>query len=173
VLTTKVGERFSNGRSSHDFAPEAVKASVMTSLQRLQTDFLDVVLIHSNGDDVAILEHSGALDMLKSLKADGIIRAVGISHKSLAGGYKALELDCDVLMTTLNRNDTSQLPVIAAAAQRGCGVMIKKALDSGHGDPRGLRFAASQPGVSSVLVGSINPEHLAANARAVNLTDDQ
>ncbi len=173
VLTTKVGESFSEGHSSYDFSPESVRESVLASLRRLQTDFLDVVLIHSSGDDVAILERSGALDMLKSLKTKGLIRAAGISHKSLNGGYRALELGCDVLMTTLNPQDTSQLPVITQAARHGCGVMIKKALNSGHGDLSGLRFAATQPGVSSVVVGSINPDHLTQNAQAITRTDDR
>ena len=173
VLTTKVGETFSRGRSSFDFSPESVNASVLASLQRLQTDFLDVVLIHSNGDDVAILEHTGALDMLKLLKTKGMIRAVGISHKTLSGGYRALELGCDVLMTTLNAKDISQLPVITRAAQLGCGIMVKKALESGHGELSGLRFAASQTGVCSVVVGSINADHLTENVQAVNLTDGQ
>jgi aryl-alcohol dehydrogenase-like predicted oxidoreductase len=173
VLTTKVGETFSEQQSVFDFSPESVCNSVMASLQRLQTDFLDVVLIHSDGNDIAILEQSGALDMLKSLKSRGIIRAIGISHKSIRGGLRALELECDVLMTTLNLNDTSQLPVISAAAEKGCGILVKKALESGHADLRGLRFAASQPGVSSVVVGTINPEHLAENAQAVIPTNDQ
>ncbi|MFQ3577754.1 MAG: hypothetical protein SNJ52_01930, partial [Verrucomicrobiia bacterium] len=65
--------------------------------------------------------------------------------------------------------------VLQAAAQNGCGVLIKKAFGSGHfgvttpgGDPVGesLRAAMSYSAVSSVVVGTINPDHLRQNAKA-------
>lgn len=168
VLTTKVGESFSDGVSKYDFRPESVQNSVERSLQRLRTDYLDVVLIHSNGDDVAILERSGALDMLKLMKSKGLIRAVGISHKTLEGAQRAIVLGCDVLMTTINRQDTEALPALSEAQQAGCGVLVKKALASGQHGPEALAFAASQPGVSSVVVGTLNPEHLTENVSAIS-----
>src|SRR5205814_1026963 len=46
-LCTKVGETFANGESNYDFSAAAVTASVERSLSLLQTDVLDLVLIHS------------------------------------------------------------------------------------------------------------------------------
>jgi aryl-alcohol dehydrogenase-like predicted oxidoreductase len=80
LIATKVGEIFENGRSSYDFTPEFARSSVKGSLQRLHTDHLDMVLIHSDGRDLAILEQMGTLDCLMDLKERGWIRAVGISH---------------------------------------------------------------------------------------------
>ncbi len=102
VLCTKVGESFADGQSSYDFTPEAIEASVLRSLQRLNTDYLDIVLIHSDGNDLDILDRYGSLDLLKHLKHQGHIRAVGMSHKTLVGGQRALALGADVLMATLN-----------------------------------------------------------------------
>lgn len=167
VLTTKVGENFDGSNSKFDFSAAAVTASVTRSLQRLRTDVLDIVLIHSNGEDVKILEDSGALECLQQLKGRGWIRAVGISHKTVAGGMRAIELGCDVIMATLNLAEQQQLEVIAAAAEAGCGVLVKKALASGHAGSASLAFASSCHGVSSVVVGTINPEHLSANAEVV------
>ncbi len=171
VLCTKVGERFIDGQSSHDFRPEAVTASVQRSLQQLRTDYLDLVLIHSNGDDLQILDQHGTLDALQNLKQAGLIRAVGMSHKTLAGAQRALALGADVLMATLNREETEDAAVIAQAQQQGCGVLIKKALASGHTPAAerdaALRWVAAQPGVSSLVVGTINPDHLRANAGAL------
>src|SRR5260370_40863961 len=53
TLSTKIGETFENGQSHYDFPAAAVRSSVERSLRRLRTDSLDVVLLHSNGDDVA------------------------------------------------------------------------------------------------------------------------
>lgn len=171
LLCTKVGESFANGESSHDFRPESVQASVHRSLQRLGTDYLDIVLIHSDGNDLHILDELGTLSALQDLQQQGLIRAVGMSHKTLAGGRRALALGANVLMATLNSQEREDVDLIAQAGEQGCGVLIKKALASGHTPEAerdaALRWVADQPGVSSLVIGSINQTHLAANARAL------
>lgn len=171
ILCTKVGERFTNGTSEHDFRPASVQASVHQSLQRLKTDYLDIVLIHSNGDDLEILNETGTLGALQDLQQQGLIRAVGMSHKTLAGAQQALTLGANVLMATLNNEEREDLELIAQAGAQGCGVLIKKALASGHTPAAerddALRWVAAQPGVSSLVIGSINQQHLTANAQAL------
>jgi aryl-alcohol dehydrogenase-like predicted oxidoreductase len=166
VLCTKVGEEFEDGRSWFDFSAEHTRASVLRSLDRLGTDTLDVVLIHSDGDDLARLD-GPAFEALQALKREGRVRAVGISHKTVAGARHALALGCDVIMATLNPAHTEEVDAIAEAGRRGCGVLIKKALASGHAGPASLTFAARQQGVSSIVVGTVDPAHLRANAAAV------
>ena len=58
VIATKVGEEFENGQSSYDFSGEHVIMSIERSLRRLGTDYLDVVLVHSNGEDLKILNET-------------------------------------------------------------------------------------------------------------------
>ena len=164
IIMTKVGEEFSAGQSHYDFSPEHTITSVHRSLERLATDYLDIVLIHSDGDDEHILGHLGTLECLFDLKGQGLVRAVGISHKSANGARLALGAGADVIMATLNSSMRDELDVIAEAGIQGCGVVIKKALESGHAKPESLRFVTEQPGVSSVVVGTLNPEHLAENA---------
>lgn len=167
ILATKVGEEYQEGHSHFDFSARHTRASVQRSLRRLDTDYLDLVLIHSDGRDLEILDHSGALETLLTLKDEGLIRAVGMSHKTLSGGRRALQLGCDVIMATLNVDYRDELELIADAAAAGVGVLVKKALASGHAGPESLRFAATRAGVSSVVVGTIDPAHLAANAAVV------
>jgi aryl-alcohol dehydrogenase-like predicted oxidoreductase len=169
VIVSKAGEEFSNGRSRFDFSPAAITRSVKRSLQRLRTDWLDVVLLHSDGDDLDILENSGARDALEELRNAGLIRAYGASTKTLAGGLRAVEL-CDVVMLAFNRDDRSQLPVIEAAHRSGVGVLVKKPLASGHeGDPgRALVEALEVPGVTSLVVGTVQLGHWEENCSAVD-----
>lgn len=176
VLATKVGESYESGRSTFDFSPAAITASIDRSLARLRTDRLDIALIHSDG---AIENDAGPLDEalgeLQRLKAAGKTRAVGASTKTVAGG-RGLIGRCDCLMLTLNPQCLDQRPVIEAAGRAGMAVLIKKALASGHAatgagpgeDPvrAALRLALGTPGVSSVVIGTISPEHLEANVRA-------
>ena len=166
VLCTKAGEIHEDGESRYDFSAQAIRQSVETSLRRLRTDYLDIVLVHSDGRDMAILSQGEALDTLNALKRAGTIRAVGFSHKTHAGGRTALA-QCDVIMTALSYADRSQQGVVREAGDHGCGVLIKKPLDSGQAGPETLRYAADQPGVSSIVVGTISVAHLEANAAAV------
>jgi len=168
IICTKVGEEFADGASRFDFSPEHARQSVQRSLRRLQTDYLDVVLIHSDGDDLKILDELGTLDALRDLRQRGWVRAIGISHKTVAGAQRALALGCDVIMATLNPDATDEAAVIAAAGAQGCGVLIKKALASGYRGPASLAWVAGQPGVASIVVGTIDPQHLAADAAALN-----
>lgn len=173
VIVGKVGERFEDGHSSFDFSAAATRASVERSLRRLRRDALDVLLVHSDGDDRRIIEHEPVLEELARLKQQGLIRAYGMSTKTVDGGLWVVE-HCDVVMATYNPVDTAELPVIEAAARLRKGVLVKKGLQSGHADTAAggtgveaaLRFVLAQAGVSSVIVGTINPAHLRANVRA-------
>lgn len=174
VIVSKVGEHFQDGRSSFDYRAASTRSSVQRTLQRLGRDTLDVVLVHSDGDDRRIIEHEEVLDELAKLKHEGQIRAYGMSTKTVEGGLWVVE-NCDVVMTTYNLEHTSELPVIEAAARDGKGVLVKKALQSGHADTaaggggveNALRFVLEQRGVSSVIIGTIDPQHLRDNVQAV------
>ncbi|MDQ2695316.1 MAG: aldo/keto reductase [Pseudomonadota bacterium] len=173
VIATKVGEEFDGGASRFDFSAAAVRASVERSLGRLRSDWLDIVLIHSDGNDLEILHATGALEALRELQSRGWVRAVGMSTKTLAGGLAAVAA-CDLVMVTLNPLHREELPVIAAARAAGKGVLIKKGLASGHlhrlegADPvaAALGMIFAQPGVGSVIVGTLDPDHLRANIAA-------
>ena len=176
VIVTKVGEAFHAGVSSFDFTATATRTSVEHSLRRLGVETLDMVLIHSSGDDLAILEQEAVLPTLRNLQQAGLIRAVGMSSKTVTGGLRAVEC-CDVVMATCNLAQREELPVIRAAQLAGKGVFIKKGLLSGHldtldtlakADPvrASLKFIFAESGVSSVIVGTLNPAHLRANVEA-------
>lgn len=182
TIVTKVGEEFENGVSRFDFSAPAVRASVERSLTRLRTDRVECVLIHSDGLVENSPEFDQTIDELERLRSRGIIRSFGASTKTVPGGLRALDR-CDAVMVTLNPGAKDDLAVIAEAKKRNKGVLIKKALASGHAagwnasagpaaqtsDPvaAALRFAIGTPGVSGVIVGTTSPSHLAANCRAV------
>ena len=168
VLVTKVGENHEGGVSTFDFSPDAVRASVRRSLERLGTDVLDCVLIHSDGNDLDILRSRGTLEALADLKKAGDLRAVGMSTKTVEGADLAMERS-DVLMVTYNLSDTSHAPVLDRARERNVGILVKKGFMSGHlegdGVCRSLSLILGHPAVSSLVVGMIRPDHLAENVR--------
>ena len=177
VIVTKAGEEFEEGQSRFDFSLVGITTSVHRSLKRLATDVLDCVLLHSDGNGVQIINRGG-LDALARLKQKGHIRAHGISAKTPEGALLAIERGADVVMVTLNPLHRADLPAIEAARTKGVGVLVKKALVSGHvgaaaaANERALTpehcidFGLSTPGVTSLVVGTINPDHLRANVAA-------
>lgn len=168
VLVTKVGEEFENGASRFDFSAAHTRRSVERSLKRLCTDVLDIVLIHSDGNDEAILAQGDCVATLLDLKQRGLIRAIGMSTKTVAGGLRAVrELDVVMLTWNLQQQDNEAL---ALARQLGKGVLIKKGLMSGHVQQQGrdlvrdsMQCVLGEPGIHSMIIGTINPAHLAAN----------
>ncbi|MFT4863484.1 MAG: aryl-alcohol dehydrogenase-like predicted oxidoreductase [Pseudohongiellaceae bacterium] len=173
IICTKVGEQFVTGKSIYDFSAQSTIASIDKSLRYLNTDYIDIALVHSDGRDQHILDKTSCFEALSRLKEAGKIRAIGMSTKTVAGALNAMAL-CDVLMVTYNPSAQEDEIVIDAALEKGCGILIKKAFDSGHAVVGGkkasvaknLEFVLSKPGVSSAIIGTINQSHLADNIAA-------
>ncbi len=181
IICSKVGEEFIGGKSFFDFSAQHTRRSVERSLRDLKTDHIDIVLIHSDGRDTQILECSDCLESLRRMQEEGVIGNVGMSTKTVAGGIKAAEL-MDVVMLSYNPSMLDDSEVIDHARALGKGVLIKKALNSGHDCKSGksdqgsknssyaqenLQFALAREGVSSVVVGTINSKHLRENVASV------
>lgn len=170
VIVSKVGEEFENGQSRFDFSAAHTRFSVERSLQRLRTDRIELVLVHSDGNDLDILHNSDVYQTLAELKQEGKILGFGFSGKTVEGGLLALEQG-DCAMVTYNLNEQAERPVIDYAAAHRKGILVKKALASGHlaagEDPvrHSFELLFGQPGVSSAIVGTINPRHLEDNVR--------
>jgi aryl-alcohol dehydrogenase-like predicted oxidoreductase len=170
VIVSKVGEEFEGGQSRHDFSAAHTRLSVERSLKRLETDFIDLVLVHSDGNDLAVLNDSEVYQTLAELKQQGKIRGYGFSGKTVEGGLLALR-EGDCAMITYNLNEQSEKPVLDYAVSHGKAILVKKALASGHVclspgvDPVQASFQLlfDHPGVASAIVGTINPLHLAHN----------
>lgn len=175
IIATKAGESFdpATGASHYDFSRTALTDSIHNSLRQLRREQLDIVLIHSDGNDLDVIERHGALDTLTQLKQQGLIRAIGMSTKTVAGGLRALE-QSDIVMVMHNANYNEEQTVIEHATLTGKSIFIKKALASGHLnaadketiiDPvkNHLNAIFQHPAVASVVMGTLNPKHLSDN----------
>ncbi|MCB1615209.1 MAG: aldo/keto reductase, partial [Pseudomonadales bacterium] len=101
VICSKVGEEFIDGKSAFDFSEKHTRFSVERSLVRLNTDYIDLVLVHSDGNDRDIIEKTPVLATLAELKKQGKIRSYGMSTKTVEGGIMAARLT-DTVMATYN-----------------------------------------------------------------------
>lgn len=168
-VITKVGEIFENGHSRFDFSAAHTRMSIERSLRRLRRDVIDIVLVHSHGNDMAIIEQTEVCETLARLKGEGLLRAWGLSSKTIEGGIWSVE-HADVVMATCNLAECDT-PVLERAAELGKGVLVKKALQSGHADRgaggpgirQALEYVLGRPGVGSLIIGTIDPAHLRDN----------
>ncbi|MCH2141796.1 MAG: aldo/keto reductase [Phycisphaerales bacterium] len=162
VLSSKVGEQFQDGRSHFDFTGAAARRSVEASLRRLGTDHLDILLIHSDGRDEWIQRETDLIETLKSIKAEGKTRAIGLSGKTPEGAGLALAW-ADVLMCPWHPLDRSHESVMASARSTGLGVLAKKVLASGHAADPQSALKESMSHADAAVIGSLSPTRMHAN----------
>ena len=163
VLSTKVGETFSDGHSTYDFSAAGLRTSLERSLRNLRTDVLDIVLIHSNGNDRQILEETDTIEVLQEFRSRGRIRAIGLSGKTVIGAELAMTW-ADLLMVEYHLQDTSHHDVISRASAAGIAVFVKKGLSSGKlAAEESIQFVLRHSGVTSLIVGGLNFDHFCQN----------
>ncbi|PNW73386.1 hypothetical protein CHLRE_14g630400v5 [Chlamydomonas reinhardtii] len=159
VLATKVG-RYGLNVEDFDFSAARVTASVHDSLERLQTDRLDLVYCHDVefGDLDQVVNE--ALPALAALKAQGLVRHVGISGLPLGAFRYVLDkappgaVEVVLSYCHLCLNDTSLQQLLPYLEAKGVGVVAASALSMGmltkagppewHPAPPALRAAAAE-----------------------------
>ena len=163
VLSTKVGEVFQDGQSSYCFTGDHARKSIEQSLAKLRVEYVDLLFVHSDGNDIANQRDTDLVETFKQIKAEGKARHIGFSGKTPEGASLALQW-ADVLMVEYNIDNQSHEQVIAEAGSLGVGVLAKKAIGSGWLDAeKAITFALSNPNVHSLVIGGLNPDHMAAN----------
>lgn len=176
IIVGKAGEEYEQQQSQHNFTRDYIIKSIQRSLKRLNTDYIDLLLIHSDGNDEEIIKNHDIFNTMAIAKQQGLIRYAGMSTKTVTGGILALQ-NSDVAMITYNPINTEELPVIKEAQITNKGILIKKGLASGHIDQidstnpvqTAMNFIFQEPGVNSIILGTINPKHLENNVQcAIN-----
>lgn len=201
VIGTKCRQlRDGNGELPTGFAlKKLIKTSLLESLTALQTDYVDIFMLHQA--DLGILENEEIAPIFADLKAEGAIRSTGVSTYSVEETQKAIETGVwDVIQLPFNLMDQRQAQAFALAAEKGVGIVVRSVLMKGLLTSKGqqlhpaladvenhlrrfddlvatgfpdlstlaVRFVATFPEVSSLLVGIDKPDYLHQSLAAVN-----
>ena len=194
VLSTKVGYGVDG---IADWTFECVVAGVDAARERLRTDVIDIVHLHSCGLD--LLEEGEVARALEHCAAAGKLRVAAYSGDGAALRYAIMTGHFGAVQASLNLCDQQAWRVLREAHACGLGTIAKRPLggqpwraavppeDDVHADywhryaalrpglgfdtddweALALRFAAWAPGVDCVIVGGTDPGHLERNVAAV------
>jgi diketogulonate reductase-like aldo/keto reductase len=115
-----------------DFAPDRFQASVVESLRKLQTDHVDLLLLHwPEGSDVS---REVQIAELNAARSKGMARHIGVSNYSSAQMRKAVELSAAPLVTNQVEYHPwlSQASVLDEARKLGMSVTAYYAMADGR-----------------------------------------
>ena len=159
VVVTKCGLGFEGSEldrpKGRDGRRESILGQVDQSLQRLQTDYLDVLLVHAPDVNTPFEETMCALD---SVVQQGKVRAVGVSNFTL-DQFKECEATrrIDVVQYGFNLFDRRmEQEIFPYCQQQGIGVMLYGSM--GFGLLTGTFTADTKFGDNDWRSGDGNPE---------------
>lgn len=128
IINTKVGH---GPNGEYEFTKEGINNSINRSLTKLQTDYIDSVILH-NPERYILEGKTDLFDELKKYKEKGIIKAYGVSIDSLDELKTVLEhveVDTIEIMFNMIHQETKEL--FDECSRRGILLIIKVPLDSG------------------------------------------
>ncbi|MHC4975578.1 MAG: aldo/keto reductase [Planctomycetota bacterium] len=138
ILSTKVGHEDGEfGQGPQDWGRDAILRTIDRSLERLRTDHIDIVHLHS--PPIEVLERGDAAEALREARETGKVRTLACSNDG-ARIMAAIESDdFDIIQVSLNVLDQDPLDrVLPAARARDLGFILKRPVCNAiwrHEDP--------------------------------------
>ncbi|MFC1713912.1 aldo/keto reductase [Candidatus Poribacteria bacterium] len=180
-LATKLGWR--------GMDKDAAIKSVHNSMERLQTDYVDVIQFHGGmytDEDYEHIFSGGPLDGLRKLKEDGKVRFIGLTSEEpwtirpfiASGDFSVIQIRYNLIY------QSAALHVLNEANERGIGVVTMRSMTSGIFQrivrflvPEWqetqdvyevcLKFVLSDPRVHVANIGMRWPEEVEKNVRLI------
>lgn len=115
---------------------ELIKASLNESLKALQTDYVDIFMLHQA--DLEILRNEAIPTIFLNLKKEGKFRATGVSTYTTEETKKAIETRAwDIIQLPFNLMDQRQETLFSLAENERVGIVIRSVLMKGLLSDRG------------------------------------
>lgn len=182
--------------TKHGFSPrqqinkEAILRRIEQSLKRMQTDYIDIAMVHGV-NDLELLENEELREAYSQLKKEGKVRFTGCStHNAKLTLKQALEDDfVQVVLFIYNHTESEEIELLVEQARRkGIGTVAMKVFAGGmHGSLKPLvspelsypqaaiRWVMSNPNIDCCIVTMSSyshvEEYVAASGKPLNRAD--
>lgn len=165
---------------SYSYSKETAEKSLMKALKGLDTDYIDIFLLHEQESKHTIRGHYEAIEYFLKAKEKGIIRAIGISTHRIEGVIAANQYrEIEVIHPIINKlgigiQDGSvddMLIALKNAYNIGKGIYGMKPLGGGHlikDVEDAVRFVKGIPYLHSFAMGMQSEDEVEANISLIN-----
>jgi len=160
---------------------DGARKDLHSSLEELETNYIDIFHLHSVDTMEDFHERSGALQMLMEAKENGLIHAVGVStHAVEVTQALSTVSEVDVVLTVISKTGANirrggeladMLVAAEALCDNGKGVYAMKPLDRNKrvGSVESyLSYLFNLPYVHSICAGMRTIEELEMNVQIIN-----
>jgi 1-deoxyxylulose-5-phosphate synthase len=150
---------------------DAVKADIDRFLMELDTDYLDIVLMHCMTEPDWTEKYQGAMDALSEAKAQGKIKAIGCSNHDF-GALKAAAASpwVEIILARINpaglhmdATPEEVVPVLEQAHAAGKGILGMKIVGEGQLEdrlPESLDYVMGLGCVDAITIGFVKPAEI-------------
>lgn len=181
MLQVHFGANYTKGEYGWTTDLNAVKKSIDWQLQKLKTDYIDFGFIHclDEAADLAAYEKNGVLDFLLSMKAQGVVKHIGLSTHAPEIASKVLDKQIlDMIMFSINPmydygqgdyaigTDGERQKLYRRCEKEGVAISVMKPFSAGQlldakrspfhqalTTAQCIQYALDKPGVVTVLGG--------------------
>lgn len=157
------------------YTEELAKESLDEALRELNTDYIDIFLLHEQESIHTIKGHYEAIEYFIKAKEEGKIRAIGISTHRISGVLGANQVEAiDVIHPILNKDGigiqdgsiSEMLEALRESKKLGKGIYSMKPLGGGHlisEVEESYNFVRKLDFVDSIAIGMQSRDEVDAN----------
>jgi len=160
---------------TYAYTEEMARNSLELALKELDTDYIDVFLLHEQESIHTVRGHFEAIEYFLKAKQEGKIRSIGISTHRIAGALAAKEVkEIEIIHPIINKhgigiqdgNIEDMLKIIEEIYRMGKGIYAMKPLGGGHlikEVESAFNFVRDIPFIHSIAIGMQSKEEVEAN----------
>lgn len=173
-------EDYNIATKTYAYTRELAKESLDMALKELDTDYIDIFMLHEQESIHTINGHYEAIEYFIEAKKQGKIRSIGISTHRIAAAKAIKEFDeIEIIHPIVNKrglgiNDGSiddMLKALNELKQIGKGIYAMKPLGGGHliNDVEdAFNFVRNIPYIDSIAIGMQSVAEIDANINLIN-----
>lgn len=172
-------EDFVIATKSYAYTKEMAEESLKLALKELNTDYIDIFLLHEQESIHTVRGHFEAVEYFLRAKEKGLIRAFGISTHNVAGAKAAKEVkEIELIHPIVNKeglgigdgNITDMLLELKKVNELGKGIYAMKPLGGGHlikSIEESFNFVRDIPFIDSIAIGMQSTKEIDADINLI------